>query len=123
MPAEVVERVNKMARRTQLQREISFFYRDGLTIVPSLADEDHVEIAGVSDDNDPDNEDDDDETYHPDTDDDSNDSSEDENDSDDDDIDDDSTNEPSDDVSNEHNADSIAYGTATSQPLLAHIHT
>ena len=64
MPNEVITRVNKMARRNQAQRDISFFYRDGLTPVSTLANDNYAELAGVDETN-HNNDDDDDESYIP----------------------------------------------------------
>ena len=88
MPADVINHVNKMARRNQAQRDIAFYYRDGLTPVANLANDDYAELAGVNENEHVDDDDNDDSSWDPDEDDD-HDSSDSDSSSDDDDSNDD----------------------------------
>ena len=91
MPSEVINRVNNMARRNQAQRDIAFFYSDGLTPVASLANDDYAELAGVEDTDHA--EDDDDEIYVPEGDDEDDNTNDSESDSDNDNDDDSDVND------------------------------
>ena len=67
MPQEVIDRVHIMARRNQAQRDIIFYYRDGLTPINDIANDEYDDaLAGVNNQNNDDDPDDD--TYLPDED-------------------------------------------------------